>query len=491
MIVRITAILVTAVLAIPNGALANPKFAGRWNMTSRRLVVTVENWGEHCGPQPKGYSSKKVRPVDIISQGTHLVFSIGGLRTDRCSSPNPHLKTKGQSASKTRWTRVCETPSSDAKFEREEYTLAAKGNDRLEYTKKSKFDWTLKGDNCIASMTERRVYERQPEPGAAEEIEAPKKATKPKLDLEYPEPDDEKADCERSGAMTRLIVNPPNVEIGPQERICFKAVGVDAAGCRFRVDASWTVSQGGQEVGGLLSRNGCFKAGATAADSEGIYDIAAQAEGKKGTASVTVSFPDLGELLRARLHPSQDLKTAPRPSESEKTGALSGQADSLPSAIPGNAAPLGSVPSDNTLILAIIVGSAIFLAATLLVIVIVLRKRSARYNGEDSWLDDEDDEDDDAPPSPRHPASGPASKPGNLCCPKCKSIFSPGSLFCPHDASKLVPCEKNVPEDAHGGVGMVCPKCHRGYDPGARFCPHDSAKLVTYPEWKDSRKGSK
>ena len=404
MIARMTAILVTVVLAIPSGALANPKFAGRWNMTSRKLVVTVENWGEFCGPQPKVYSSNKVRPVDIISQGSHLVFSIGGLRTDRCSSPNPHLQTKGQSTSKTRWTRVCETPSSDPKFEREEYTLTAKGNDRLEYTKKSKFDWTLKGDNCVASMTERRVYERQAEPGADDEAETPKKATKPKLDLEYPEPEDEKVDCKRDGAITRLVVNPLNVEIGPQERICFKAVGVDAAGCRFKVDASWTVSQGGQEVGGLLSRNVCFKAGATAADSEGIYDIAAQAEGKQGTAHVTVSFPDLGELLHARLHPSQELETAPDPSKSEKNGVLPGQADSLPSAIPGNAAPLESVPSDNTFILAMIVGSAIFLAAMILVIVIVLRKRSARYDGGNHWLDDEDDEDDEASPSPRRPA---------------------------------------------------------------------------------------
>ena len=488
MIARLTAILVTAVIAIPSGALANPKFAGRWNMTSRRLVVTVENWGEHCGPQPKGYSSKKARPVNIISQGKHLVFSIGGLRTDRCSSPNPHLQTKSQSASKTIWTRVCETPASDPKFEREEYTLGAKGDDRLEYVKKSKFDWTLKGDNCVARMTERRVYERQPEPGAADEAEAPKKAAKPKLDLEFPDTKEERTDCERDGAITRLVVNPLNVEIGPQERICFKAVGVDAAGCRFKMDASWMVSQGGQEVGGLLSRNGCFKAGATAADSEGLYDIVAQAEGKKGPARVTVSFPDLGELLRARLHPSQELETAQDPSESEREGALPSQADSLPSAIPGNAAPQGSVPSDNTLILVMIVGSAIFLAATLLVIVIVLRKRSARYNGGNYWLDDENDE---ASPEWSHPASSPASRPSNLCCPKCKSVFSPGSLFCPHDASKLVPCEKDAPKDANNSVGMVCPKCHRGYDPDARFCPHDSEKLVRYPEWKDRHKGSK
>ncbi len=489
MIARITVVLVAVALAVPNGALANPKFAGRWNMTSRRLVVGVENWGEHCGPEPKGYSSKKVRPVNIVSQGSHLVFSIGGLRTDRCSSPNPHLQTKSQSASKTRWSRVCETPASDAKFEREEYTLAAKGNDRLEYTKKSKFDWTLKGDNCVARMVERRVYERQPVEGAADEkAETPKKPTKPKLDLEYPEMKDEKTDCKRDGAIVRLVVNPLNVEIGPQERICFKAVGMDAAGCRFKVDASWMVSQGGQEVGGLLSRSGCFKAGATAADSEGLYDVVAQAEGKQGTAQVTVSFPDLGELLRARLHPSQGLENGPDPPELKDKDTPPSQADSLPSAIPGNTAPQGSVPSDNTLILAMIVGSAIFLAATLLVIVIVLRKRSARYNDEDDWLDDDDDE---PPPSPGHPASSPAAKPGNLCCPKCKSIFSPGSLFCPHDASKLVPCEKDVPKDANDSVGMVCPECHRGYDPGSRFCPHDSAKLVRYPEWKERQKGSK
>lgn len=488
MTARITVILVTVVLAIPNGALANPKFAGRWNMTSRRLVVTVENWGENCGPQPKGYSSKKTRPVDIISQGKHLVFSIGGLRTDRCSSPNPHLQTKSQSASKTSWNRVCETPSSDPKFEREEYTLLAKGDNQLEYTKKSKFDWTLKGDNCVARMTERRVYKRQQEQGSADEAKAPKKAATPKLDLEFPEIKDKKDDCKRDGAIVRLIVNPLNVEIGPQERICFKAVGVDAAGCRFKTDASWTVSQGGQEVGGLLSRNGCFKAGATAADSEGLYDIVAQAEGKQGTARVTVSFPDLGELLRARLHPSQELETAQSPSESERKGAPPNQTDSLPSAIPGNTAPLGSVSSDNTLILAMIVGSAIFLAATLLVIVIVLRKRSARYSDKNYWLDDEDEE---APLERSQPASSRAVKPGNLCCPKCKSVFSPGSLFCPHDASKLVPCEKDEPKDAHKNVGMVCPTCHRGYDPGSRFCPHDSAKLVRYPEWKNRQKSSK
>lgn len=496
---RITIIaLVAAALSLPESAAASQKFAGRWKRTAFRVKVTIQNWGENCGSEPKSYGSNKIVDVDIVAQGKHLVFSKGGLRTDRCKSPNPHIQTISESSASGNWSRVCQTPKSDPKFERLESTLKAQGNNKLVYDGRTKFDWSLKGDHCVALLDEKQVFIRE---GAEED--QPETDEPPKKDKPQPEPV-VKPGCEEHGPLKRLSIHPKKAQIGPGERVCFKAEGIDAEGCRFPVSASWTATQDDQEVGGLLSRGGCFSAGATAAESEGIYDITARAEGKHAEATVTVSFPDLGDLLAARLKPTDALEALAGPDAGPQ------RADAAEPATPQASPPVTQPPAgtgggSNTTLLIIVIAAGMVVAVGLLVLALVLRKRPRRP------LDFEDDDWMDEPaPAPRvrpvaepppSTATGPdpATKPTRdlhepspprsemVICPKCSQRFPAGARFCPHDGQSLIPAPigSGMYPKPGSDAGMVCPDCHRGYDAGARFCPHDSAKLIPYAEWRE------
>ncbi|MDD5309224.1 MAG: hypothetical protein PHU25_18070 [Deltaproteobacteria bacterium] len=406
------------------------------------LKVAIEGWGENCGPQPKSYSSSQVRMVDVDEQGGHLIFSTGGVRTDRCSSPNPKLHTVSESVSPGRWNRVCETSPDDPKYEKTDGTLASSGTDRLEYRVKSRFDWTLKGDHCVAVLDERRVYERAEPSG-----DGPKAR---------PEPEPVQPGCEQHGATVKLVVQPKSVRIGPGERMCFRALGVDERGCRFPVAATWSATQEGEDAGRLLAGNGCFSAGATAADSEGLYEIAARAENRKASAQVTVAYPDLGDLLAARLEPLQDAG-GPRPEAAAAT-PVPAVPPVAPTPAAVAAAPAPAPAGSRVPWIALIAVLAV-LACAGGVLAAVLLRRSRRARTDDAAEDDWGDEE-----SARSRANGGTATAGLAAKPLAGG------------------------RDSENNVGMICPKCHRGYDGDARFCPHDSEKLMPYPEWRASNR---
>ncbi len=448
-------------------------------------------WGVVLGPAPKSYGSNKEVETDIVSQGKHLVFSKGNLRTDRCMSPNPHLQSVSESAGGGTWKRVCQTPSNDSKSERVEYSLVAKGTDRIDYQALSRFNWTLKNDHCVATLEETRVFVRVTEGDGKATAGAPatENPTGGKAEKQPPAAE-EGTECEVHGPARRLSVVPREARIGPGERVCFAANGLDDNGCRFGVNATWIATQDGQEVGGLLSRGGCFSAGANAADSEGTYEITARFEGKKATARVVVTFPDLGDLLAARLRPVDGDETT----EGEVVEPVS------PGSTPQQASvPVAEVPASggNTMLLLIIVGAIVLVAAALLVVVLVMRARVARRGYRDDW----DDPDRPSPtPQPRKELPSPSLAPepaprqvpgadGALECPKCKSKFPAGARFCPHDGSTLVAVAAAKSGQDADPPGMICPKCHRPYEPGSRFCPHDKELLVPYQVWREQQRG--
>jgi len=157
------AIIVAVYIAIgPISSLrAGEKYAGLWIMTTMRFNVEIHSWGNNCGPRPKSYSSNKQREVEITEQKGHLVFSRGGIRTDRCGSPNPRINTVSENRTSSKWRRVCNTKKDDPKFEKGEYILEAIEKNKFEYTVNSNFNWTLKGDHCVASLKEKRIYIRK------------------------------------------------------------------------------------------------------------------------------------------------------------------------------------------------------------------------------------------------------------------------------------------------------------------------------------------
>ncbi|MFO8070649.1 MAG: zinc ribbon domain-containing protein [Polyangia bacterium] len=453
------AIIILALLA-PARLAASQQYAGRWVRTSLRLNVKIESWGDHCGPEPKSYGSKKNVGIEIVAQGQHLVFSKGNLRTDRCMSYNPRLHSISQSVSSGSWERVCQTSQNDPKFERAEYSLSAQGANRLVYRAKSHYDWKLKGDHCVANVTETRVFVRE---SAAEEpserSEAPPKKTV-------------SPECEDHGQASALVVTPRNVRIGPGERICFTARGRDKNGCRFPVQATWTAYQGGREVGGLLSRRGCFSAGKNAAEAEGEYEVVARLEKLAARAEVTVAFPELGDLLAARLDPVEEETDDP------PTGDVASETGTADAGLqPANVAPAEAGGGWRTI--AVVVIAALVSIAALALVLLLVRKGSMRR----SALDEEDDWLDAEPPieAPERRESG------AVRCPRCGNEFPAGAKFCPHDGAELepIPSSSRSPGEDPDRGGMICPRCHRPYEAGAKFCPHDKEKLIPYAIWRE------
>jgi hypothetical protein len=475
---------------------AAERFAGEWTINSSKLEVIVKSWGENCGPRPKSYSNFKKREVIIIVRGEHLIFSRGGVRTDRCWSPNPRIRTINANVTTSRWSRHCRTTPDDPRYEDGEYSLVAKGDDRLNYFSVSKVDWRLKGDHCVAYLEERRVYVRAP----------------PETDGEAGDESSGKADnrCEEPGPLKRIVLKPRRAQIGPGQKICFKAVGIDEKSCRFPVEAVLSVTQDQKEVPGLLSKGGCFLAGETAADSEGLYVITARVDGKRSTSQVKVNFPDLSDLLSAELKPSEEAvddqgpeETAPGEIGTDLRDASVGDAGTplpveavSPPAVKAPPSPRSPVPvpsepgwmQPSPLVIALI---GLGLAVVVLVIVLLVKRRNSFE------FDDEDDWDDDpyvtpAQTSSRLVAASDPSPPDDdpkLYCPSCLRAFPLESAFCPFHGEKLV--TKKLANMEHGGgdgtqstTGMICPTCHRGYGFDARYCPHDARELVPYQEWR-------
>jgi hypothetical protein len=440
------------------------QLAGTWKRATSNLTVRVTNWGENCGPAPKSYSNNTVLELEIVSQGRHLVFTKGGLRTDRCSSANPKLVTKSENVAEAQWERVCETPADDSKFEHDEYVFTASGRYRIEYHAKSNYDWSLNGDHCVLSIEERRVFVRSPEDMARDAAKGGDEAAPPE---EEAAPSSDSA-CTRQGDVRRIQIVPKEADVGPGERLCFKAFGFDASGCRFDAEAAWTAEQNRVEARGLMGRNGCFQAGATAAESEGTYAIVAQFEGKRAAAAVTVVFPDYGSLARARLDPSREID-----------GGVGGTRTAS-SIVPLPPAPIASAAPASVkakALVAVISASAVAAAALALALVWFRRRAAARRS-----LDFDED------PLPSRP-----SDTASIRCAKCGASFPAGARFCPNDGTILSPLPPQEPPNGAGddARGMVCPTCNRGYSADARFCPHDSSRLLPYPEWRSLRRRAK
>jgi hypothetical protein len=309
-------------------------------------------------------------------------------------------------------------------------------------------------------------------------------------------------------------LEPRRIEIEPSEKVCFRAVGVDSSGCRKPVKPRWLAFQDGKQIHGLMSQAGCFFSGDNAAESEGLYTVSARYKGKSDSAKVFVAYPDITDLLAARLRPLDELlgeeekkntdTSLPKPPKRAGT-------KSEPKKTAGKAQPTFKPKPEiakagdnnwNWLIIAVIVVAITGAASVLL---IYLRRKSRHYSETEDefakWLDEASSSGirDDKPVSRsnemRREGNKAVNKTANkTVCPKCGSLFPPEARFCPEDGSPLEIEPAELEEDrksfSNNNGGKICPKCHRGYDMEAVFCPHDSERLIPYCEWRKNNKNN-
>jgi hypothetical protein len=432
--------------------LAFGEVAGRYQVTSNRMRVKIKSWGEDCGPRPVSSSRRGGKTVDVERSGAHLV--VGGQRTDQCWSQNPRAARQKASAAAGRWQVVCETPADDPRFERGEYTLEQRGEDTLQLTELSRYDWRLETDHCEAMIELVRTYERVQEQatdaGAAAET-APR------------------GRCEGTpGPPVRLEVRPSSARVAPSERLCLRAVGRDADGCRVPVTADWARASDGPP--GRIDEAGCLVAGS----DEGRILVTATAGDLHASVQVEIRPMDISDLLAARLGEAGDDVVELGP------GAAAQQA--RPGAVQGLGGARGARGRAAPSALAwAILGAVLLLTLVMLVLVgtlIARRRRRRRRRSAET----------DRGSASRVVATAkrPATAAEVRVCPTCHREFDSETFFCPQDATELVPASDAEPLAAKQ-ENKICPKCRRGHPPTASRCTVCDEELVAYSHFRAMR----
>ena len=480
---------------LANSPLAAQSYEGKWNRTYLQFTVNVESWGDDCGTRPRSYSSNATKPTEILQNNGHLFFSTGGLRTDRCNSPNPSLVSLTTSRSTNMWTRTCETPSGSGRYEKIDYTFSGSG-DQLTYRAESSFRWSLDGDLCVVKWVERRTYTRVKE---ASETEEEDQSGSPVLRVHKDDSfaknktvaQPSRPECNSPGKVKKLVIAPRSARISPSQSLCFQLRGVDANDCRFPVSAKWTASQNGIVQKARMNTKGCFVAGDNAAESEGIFQVVAEYRGVSVQTTVEVKYPDIGDLALARLDLSGELDTM------EADSDATAPAKTVPSATPDTEKttpattasppplPTKSSGTSNWIIWLLALAIVVFVILSIVLAVILLKKprRADPWQEPDIHASFTEEKSQNQP----EPEQRKQRESGRICL-KCGEIYPADAKFCPVDATALVSSTPQPQENVRTSLppprGMICPRCKRGYDMGAKFCPHDSTALVEYDNWR-------
>ena len=171
--------LLTAIVAVAAVSLAAPAhaqdLAGKWRQTSQSMTFEVAAWGPACGPKPRDMRRKTSKVFDVTQAGDKVAFKKGRrkLGTHRCLSENPDLEFRSFDPSSR--TTKCSTSPENSRSESGRYVLKIVDLNTLRYTGKTRYDWSLKGTHCKASMKEAYSFTRvdpvapPPEPVAAPE----------------------------------------------------------------------------------------------------------------------------------------------------------------------------------------------------------------------------------------------------------------------------------------------------------------------------------
>ncbi len=424
-------------------------YEGTWRGGPVRMQVSIESWGQDCGPRPQSHTGEATGSVRISEAGDQLVFNGTPVRrTDACWSENRMVRRVSSTAEDGRWRVVCRTRPDDPRAETGTYTLTASGTDTLNYREVSDYDWQLNESRCKARMT---VTQRFSRVGAA--------ATPTP---EQPTP--EQPSC-TPGEPARIRLRPSEAEVEPGGQVRFSARVVDAAGCPVRGQhVRLTLSE--PEGANATIDDGLFTAAENAAEAEGEFEVRASAGSLRAEASVVVRTADLSDLI-ARRATVGVTQTVDEDFEitAESAAGVSARAEES--------------TDEERSILPFVIGAIVVLALLLGVVVLVVARRGGKQP---------------APaPSPAPNEEGPAAAPPVASaedpaldsaqrlaiprsCPVCHREFDdPSVTFCPEDGAQLGP--RSEPPM---GQALICPTCRRGFGAGTTRCPSDGDELIPY-----------
>lgn len=497
-------LLALAVLgAHPSAAAAS--IDGEYSVGPQSVKVSIKSWGDDCGPKPKSYTSKGKGTVTVTQKGDHLFFS-NGRSTKKCWSANPKLQRLSVTKKGNIWTIICESPSSDSRYEHGTYVVNATTG-KITVKDRSKYNWKLKESVCEATIVIQRSFsklgggeEPDEEPEEIPEVPDGPPVKIPTIEKEYPEPP-QPAKCKNPGPPVKFILLPSSAKTTPGRKVCFTAYEVDKDGCRTSVGAEFKLVKEKSGRRGRMDGH-CFIPGDSAADSEGKFKVVATHGYDTATSRVTVLSAFIEDLIAVNLDPVGD--------QDEEAGspqvpsARSTDSEEIDVPVAGQKRPpvylLYILPPGFVVILLVIV------------VVVAVRQRKKKLHARIEELMEQrmaEEAREGAPPSgpvstaPPHSSAAapqparqrrqahiprteePSAAPAavneadsgvTMVCRVCGREFHGGSKFCPHDGSALV--SESDQDEPVKESGMICPRCGRGYSAGTRNCGEDGELLV-------------
>jgi hypothetical protein len=438
---------------------AQADLSGTWRAGATAIEVSIESWGEDCGPRPASTRSNGGGLV-TVEQKTQTLLLHGrdqDIRTDACWSRNPAMKRSAASYSDGLWMTRCRTAAEDPREELGIYTLMLQDNNTLLYKDVSHYDWALNESKCVATFTTTQTLTRQ---GGASDAPPVAVAVQPTAAVE-PVPREAKG-C-RPGAAANISLRPKQADIEVGERVCFKPRVSDATDCVLpNADVSFQLSAPKGSRGALA--NGCFSAATDAADAQGEFRIIAKSGRIQTEAIVTVKRMDLSSLIARRM---------------ENSG-LSGfeetedELDKSPKAVARIATHTAPVESDTgrSVLLWVLGVLAVGLTAAGFW---MIRREPAQERPAKAKPAQAAKSSQAGSPTPS------SQRPGeSWICPTCRIGYPAEQTTCPKDGSRLVPYAEFAQrvKREQQTKGKRCPTCGKDYPATAAFCGEDGASLV-------------
>lgn len=478
------------------GTSVTAALAGTWRAGTTAMNVSVESWGEDCGPRPQSSRTSGGGTVRISAEGPELLIHGKGhlVRTDECWSRNPAIRRSSSRYLAGKWTTQCQTPADDPREEKGTYSISQVSDTELRYVDVSEYNWKLKTSRCEATITTVQTLLRNGTKGGsktATQQEESKRPTKPPAVPQEPRsrPTErapsadralsEPADASRRractpGVATQVVVDPMEAEVELGQELCVKARALDAAGCPLPAGVVTYRLEHSEALKGEL--NGpCFVPSQNAAEGEGEYKLIVSAGDLSAETRILVTSRDLSSLIAKRLEvgavtgfdePSADAEVPTPPPPATRVSAQR---------------VATKTSSRRPLILALLGLAILVLSAA----VILLRRRQGTPAPSAAKREGGAPQNDEQSPAPSPPSRGEPGKSATLAygesappsetwiCPNCRRGFPSIKVHCPKclpEEHRLLPYAEFQAQQLEQTTPKRCQDCGTTWPGSTNFC---------------------
>lgn len=466
--IAVGAVAVFLLASLP--ALARDDMSGVWVEDYDESIISVEQWGPHCGEAPRsaGRRSRNLSYV-VEDRGVDLYFKAikkgRSFSTAACQSTNKRMKPKERKLKDDLFLINCATSESEQSYESGLYSFRIKSIAKIEYRETSRFSRNIKGALCVHTRRVRRIYTHQIG-------KKPPEIVGKKVGSDRDDP------CRKPGKPVRLELSPAQAEALPGGKVCPSVKAFDKNDCETAATLSWGKGTPPKGIG--LDIRGCLKVTAAARPGKTTVSLAAG----KAQAQMTL-------LVKPKLAKKPGLVKPPEPEKPEEPKVDAGTADAgvqepadqaaqpEPAADAGApepaaaAAPVEPEPEGMPgWVLPVAIGGGVLVLAV--VLLLVLRKRKPKAEAPPPTKAAEP-----TVPEPIRPATVPDPAPttstdqlAKAFCTTCGKSIPAEAKFCPYDRTPIY-----RPGSPTLASAPVCPTCKRLLPVGAKFCPYDRTKL--------------